>query len=287
MKLSVIVPALEGRLPPSLVRACARHEDEVEIVVVSGVSPVGKARNLGLDRARGEWIAWVDSDDEVSENWFEDLRAAISTGDERVEAWVFDAKNIGRAWSEDFIYGKLSGAEVVRDVYGNDRLEGHLWRTVTRRRLWDGLRFDENITVQEDFLLLPQVLVRANRIEYLSKILYHYLHHDDSTLNRVNPCLLSDGLYAAERRLAEAPSEYRCAALSGSMRQVYNFLSACKIGCGGRRNSDRESEKSARRFLLRHLLAVPSGFYKRVQYLCAACDFWLPHRVTHYLRTRR
>ena len=41
------------------------------IVVHQENKGVAAARNLGLKLASGEYIAWIDPDDYISENWFE------------------------------------------------------------------------------------------------------------------------------------------------------------------------------------------------------------------------
>ena len=61
MKLSVIVPSLEGKVPESL-RQQTEGRDDVELVVVEGIRPVGKARNMGLDRACGDKCGWHERD---------------------------------------------------------------------------------------------------------------------------------------------------------------------------------------------------------------------------------
>ena len=38
---------------------------------------VGSARNLGLSQANGDYIAWVDSDDYVTRDWYETIYAGL------------------------------------------------------------------------------------------------------------------------------------------------------------------------------------------------------------------
>ena len=45
---------------------------------------VSSARNLGLDHACGEWIAYVDSDDYVSPDYLQDLYTALQPGTDLV-----------------------------------------------------------------------------------------------------------------------------------------------------------------------------------------------------------
>lgn len=71
--VSVIIPTVRGRRE-LLQRAITSVENQVvsprEIVVVIDRDRQGAAfaRNLGLERARGGWIAWLDDDDEMLPN---------------------------------------------------------------------------------------------------------------------------------------------------------------------------------------------------------------------------
>lgn len=150
MKISIIVPSLTGEVPESVSAL-----EDVEIVVVKGVCPVGRARNEGLRRATGEYVAWVDADDEVDGEW---LAAISSKLPERPDVMVFDYVSEGRtkAWTE-------SGKGLLYDLVAG-RLSSACWRFVTKRSLWEGLLFDEKDEVAEDYRLLPEVIARAKSV---------------------------------------------------------------------------------------------------------------------------
>lgn len=165
--------------------------DDVEIVVVKGVSPVGKARNEGLRRARGEWIAWVDSDDEVEEGWLEEILGILTQRRRGAES----ARPEGSSdrTGESFggpaaLEGKPREEEGVDIVSFNVRQEWHdgsgrestildgrkcgqLWSKVFRRSLFDGLEFQG--AVHEDYRIQCQMPREAKRV-HLDKVLYVY-----------------------------------------------------------------------------------------------------------------
>jgi len=279
VKLSVIVPILTGDVPKSLREQVAGHPD-VEIVSVTGVCPVGRARNEGLRRATGAYIAWVDGDDEVSPDWFASILAAL---DGMPDVVIFDAKNEGWPCMDDFIYGKPNTDDVVRDVYENECLQGHLWRTVSRRELWDGLAFDETICALEDFLLLPRLLLRASSVVYLPKLLYRYVYHSDSTIASVNVRRIEESVRMAIRRWREAPAVFASAALLGSVRLVYDALLFLNVDVRYRQLPEAKAAgREGERFLRQHWHDVRLGGHWRTRLLCAGLGFWLPQRLAHW-----
>lgn len=139
MKLSIIVPSLDGRVPESISRV--ERVERVEVIVVKGVSPVGKARNEGLRRARGEYIAWVDSDDEVSEGWLEEILSRVDRENGRVDIVTFDVRVEWHDGSGRKAYSMAHRTTNFARDYLRGNLPGQLWCKVFRRGLFEGKSF--------------------------------------------------------------------------------------------------------------------------------------------------
>ena len=83
MKLSILICGLEGRedLRSNLIATLASQYigDDVEIIVEQddGTMTTGAKRNLLLDKAKGEYVAFVDDDDVVSSDYVLKLLTAI------------------------------------------------------------------------------------------------------------------------------------------------------------------------------------------------------------------
>jgi glycosyltransferase involved in cell wall biosynthesis len=183
VQLSVVVASLSGHVPESVSRAVAKHADDVELVLVSGVSPVGRARNEGLARAKGGFIAWVDDDDDVAGDWLDEILKATKAPD--VDVVVF-----GHAWvvsDEDRRVKIWKGTDLLADVFAERKMNSILCDKVTRRMLWDGVRFDETALTSEDWDVLPHVLVRARRVARIDKVLYFYLCRPGSLTTTRSP----------------------------------------------------------------------------------------------------
>lgn len=163
VKLSIIVPTIDGEVPASL-ESYAVTRPEVEVVVVKGVSPVGEARNEGLRRAKGEYVAWVDADDEVEEGWLEAILGAIDLKDRSSGAGGVDilSFNVRQEWHDG------SGRPTI---VLDGRKCGQLWAKVFRRSLFDGLKFEG--AVHEDFRIQCQMSRKVKRV-HIDKVLYVY-----------------------------------------------------------------------------------------------------------------
>ncbi|MCQ2395372.1 MAG: glycosyltransferase [Kiritimatiellae bacterium] len=270
MKLSVIVPSLTGVVPDGLHGQLEGHED-VELVVVSGICPVGRARNEGLRRAHGAYIAWVDSDDAVSEDWLESIlgtldRAAVTGG--RLDGLLFDAEAIGWQTGTSYVYGgsrrTFEGSELAREIYRDERLKSHLWRWVLRRELWEGESFDEEVTALEDYLVLPKVVAKAKEIEYLPRKLYQYHYQEGSAVNRADEARDAASVRTAIHRYRVASVTYKKAALWGTAGMIYWSLNKVCVDNCAISPSYRSTLFDGRKFIARHLWGLWSESDKAI-----------------------
>ena len=85
MKFSIIIPIYQTErylagLKASLEKAAAKmREMEIEFLFEEDRNGAGvsRTRNAAIERATGDWIGFVDSDDLVSEDWFANVERII------------------------------------------------------------------------------------------------------------------------------------------------------------------------------------------------------------------
>ena len=172
MKLSVIVPSKTGEMPRGL-----KEDPRIELVIVKGVCPVGRARNEGLGRATGDYIAWVDADDEVKDDWFDEIWAALKSRP--------DVVVLGHEWvmPNGFFFTRIwKGTDLLGDVLAQRGLRSEMWNYVIRRALWKGIQFNDSSRTHEDWEIVPRLLMQARTVVPLGKAVYCY---------RANPASLT------------------------------------------------------------------------------------------------
>ena len=134
---------------------------------------VAQTRKNLLDKAIGNFVLFVDSDDWIKLNTIEFVMAEQAKGDYDMVSFA----TVDSTDKSDYVY---SQSDAIREFLYHRKFNGSLWNKATRRALFDGLSFDPSISYGEDALMTWQILQRVNKVRFTSMPFYHYRMNDNS-----------------------------------------------------------------------------------------------------------
>ena len=199
--LSILIPAYNSErwLPRCLTSILSQIKDGVEVIIVDDSSTdktlqcarefaekwscievftkknegVGAARNFLLDKARGEFIWFVDSDDYIVEGCLSLLLKELS---ETLDLLSVSYNEVNLNPFEG------TGLEFIKKRLIN----GYLWSKVIRRKIINdaNIRFDNERCSQEDWFFLMHVYPHLNYVKQITLKAYSYCDDNEQSVMR-------------------------------------------------------------------------------------------------------
>lgn len=227
-------------------------KDERVRVIHKENGGVSKARNFGIDKAKGEYIGFVDSDDYIDANMYQEMLAFLEANDLDVvctDTYIVrgDRKKYKPRYSKDMIFE--NGTAITENLNGN--LDNAVWNKVYKREVISDIRFPLNRRY-EDVATVYKWFFNANKVGYLSKPYYYYIKLDSSFIgtsfnsrSRYEHFLAYQERYEFAKKNGLKVSE-ECKKLA--VKAALSFVTVENAGCG---NSSAEEKKVVSDFLLR------------------------------------
>ena len=161
------------------------EKDNRIVVIDSPHVGVSKARNIGLDKASGEFICFIDSDDWIHNRFFSLLFECVKKTDADMTVCMFlrtDAicleDDISKGSSKMIVYDNSGGIN-------NHTVKSYVWGRLYSSKLISSHRFEEGLQTAEDTLFNLELFADNEKLRtvLLKDVMYYYYNRSGSIIN--------------------------------------------------------------------------------------------------------
>ena len=151
---------------------------------------VSKARNVGLDAAIGEYIAFVDADDILPVDSLKARVEAVEGADLAIAGYeLFEGDNVLDQMPK-CKQNQWNNHEAIKNIIVSGELgyQGYSVNKLFRRSIIEerGVRFKEDITFNEDRLFCVEYAMHCNTIKLTDEIVYRYRIYPENATSSIS-----------------------------------------------------------------------------------------------------
>ncbi len=162
--------------------------EDLDITIINQKNMgLSSARNKGVEKAKGKYLIFVDSDDYIEKNLLEEINKSLFNEPDLVRFQIQEVSENGEITKyRETPFLEKSGEEAFSLISKYHFVE-NAWCYAIKKTYYqqEQFKFKEN-TFHEDFGLIPLVIIKAKVVNSIDYIGYNYLQRLGSIMNSNN-----------------------------------------------------------------------------------------------------
>lgn len=203
------------------------------------------ARNYGIARMSGVYLAFVDGDDWVHPQMYEVLLAVMQREGADLVSCDYEKEDPSFAEKpieiKDIKYNVFSKEQVIANL-GIPRIVA--WNKLYRAKLFDHIRYPYG-KLHEDEYVIHEIIWQCKKVVFIEQAMYFYTTRDSSIVAKLTSKRIEDALTGLESRIrftaSYCPKEGLAAAVNGYCD--YIIATYYEINNGGNEIEDEWKDK--------------------------------------------
>ncbi len=173
---------------------CDEYEEKYDFIKVFHQENKGVSfsRNFGINKANGDYLAFVDGDDILSPFYLEELHYVIESHmvDLAICSYTSNLNEIKQEQKniENKDVQVIEHDLAMEKFLVSNEIDGYLWNKLWKKKIImdNALVFDESLVVYEDQKFMYDYLKASSKIAYFRDVLYCYVIYASSTMHKLS-----------------------------------------------------------------------------------------------------
>lgn len=189
-------------------------KDNRIVVIHQENGGLSKARNTGLEIAKGEYIGFVDSDDYIASDMYETLYREIKENDAQMSICRFYIVDEDGNFLHDSIKINieedikiLDKCEAMKEMLIDKNIRGYVWTKLFKKECFENLKFPEGKNY-EDIAISINAFEKTDKVVFINKQKYYYLQRETSIDHNLSEKNLDDAIEMSYERYKYVKEKY-------------------------------------------------------------------------------
>lgn len=180
----------DGSTDNSAKKACEYTRRDARVQLINKENGgLSDARNVGLERATGDYIIFLDSDDYWKDGTLSSIENSLNNKESDIVVFGFDVDTYNpegvlvssRKVTSDSLYINKKNIISIKDK----SFLGYAWNKAYKASLFtDDILFDKGVSYIEDVLFNAKIFDKAKSVSVINRSLMHYVQRERATLGR-------------------------------------------------------------------------------------------------------
>lgn len=165
-------------------KICENYKDDRIRIITQGNMGLSKARNVGIENAKGEYLYFIDVDDWIELDTIEYLYNLCKKYNTKmstcrpIDVYDYNIKVVNKPEEIKVV----SSLDMLKKVLLAVDRAVTIWNKLIKKELFETIRFEDRII--NDVTVTYKLMIEADKTAYSNQIKYYYLRHKNAVTSK-------------------------------------------------------------------------------------------------------